>query len=320
MELFSGNPATELIGSPLPQILEAIYKLCEAVDFVYSKRIIHRDIKPANILVQANANGNGFDIRLSDFGLAKFANSSSSVTGDVNFLGTIAYCAPEQIMREELVHRADIYSLGLVVYGLSRKGQFEEAVARGGESLALVEKILTRSVALQELGRALIQASKYEEAETTLCESLKCLKADLFYIDFSIQNFSLYPEAIVGPLWSQGPKFVIKAKRNKASWAAMKARFWALSFPNMRAHTLRVSGRVAAACGKSRKAIKYFDRALLAAKKFGNRSEYARTLIDKSRMLKDDAARNCREEGLRLLQDLRTVLPAAEIALFASHE
>jgi len=35
MELFSGNPATEMIGSPLPQILEAIYKLCEAVDFVH---------------------------------------------------------------------------------------------------------------------------------------------------------------------------------------------------------------------------------------------------------------------------------------------
>ena len=118
MELFSGNPATDMIGSPLPQILEAIYKLCEAVDFVHSKRIIHRDIKPANILVQTNANGNGFDIRLSDFGLAKFANSSSSLTGDVNFLGTIAYCAPEQIMREELDHRADIYSLGLVVFEL----------------------------------------------------------------------------------------------------------------------------------------------------------------------------------------------------------
>lgn len=204
--------------------------------------------------------------------------------------------------------------------GLSRRGQFEEAVACGKESVVLFDKMLTRSVAMQELGRALIQASNYDEAETTLGKSLKFLKADLFYFDFAIQNFSLYPEAIIGPHWSQGPNCVPGAKRRKASWAAMKARFWALSFPNMRAHTFRVSGRVAAVCGKTRRAIRYFDKALIAAKKFGNRSEYARSLIDKSLMLKDDAARNCRAEGLRLLQELRTVLPAAEIALFASHE
>jgi len=197
--------------------------------------------------------------------------------------------------------------------GLSRSGKFEEAVACGRESIALVENMLTRSVAMQELGRALIQASNYEEAETTLAKSLKCLQKDLFYFDFAIQNFSLYPEAIVGPHWSQGPKFVPKAKRNKATWAAMKGRFWALSFPNMRAHTLRVSGRVAAACGKTHRAIRYFDKALVAAKKFGNRGEYARTLIDKSRILKDDAAKKCIEEGLRIMNELGSVLPASDL-------
>jgi serine/threonine protein kinase/tetratricopeptide (TPR) repeat protein len=200
--------------------------------------------------------------------------------------------------------------------GQSRGGRFEEAVTCGRESVALVENILTRSVAMQELGRALIQASQYEEAETTLWKSLKFLKADLFYIDFAIQNFSLYPEAIIGPLWSQGPKCVPAAKRKKASWAAMKARFWALSFPNMRAHTLRVSGRVAAASGKSLKAIKYFDKALVAASKYGNRGEYARALIDKSQLLQADAAKSCREQGLTLLKELNTVLPTAEMEGF----
>ncbi len=118
MEYFDGATAGELIGQPLEVILQAINDLCEAIEFVHAKRIIHRDIKPANILVRRRSSEPGFEIRLSDFGLAKFANTSSSLTGDVNFLGTVAYCAPEQIMREELDHRADLYSLGIVVYEL----------------------------------------------------------------------------------------------------------------------------------------------------------------------------------------------------------
>ena len=116
MELFAGEPATALIGQPLPIALKALYQVAEAVDYVHSRRIIHRDIKPGNILVRSKSDGSGFDVRLADFGLAKFANTSSSLSGENGFLGTIAYCAPEQIMRDELDHRCDIYSFGLVCY------------------------------------------------------------------------------------------------------------------------------------------------------------------------------------------------------------
>ena len=116
MELFAGEPATALIGQPLPIALKALYHVAEAVDYVHSRRIIHRDIKPGNILVRGKPDGSGFDVRLTDFGLAKFANSSSSLSGEANFLGTVAYCAPEQIMRDELDHRCDIYSFGMVCY------------------------------------------------------------------------------------------------------------------------------------------------------------------------------------------------------------
>jgi len=142
MELFSGKPATAMIGAPAQHLLEAIYKICEAVDFVHSKRIIHRDIKPANIMVNPKPDNEGFDIRLSDFGLAKFANSSSSLTGDVNFLGTIAYYAPEQIMRDELDHRADLYSLGMVVFELvTGQHPFDEFRK---DAQALISKQLTK--------------------------------------------------------------------------------------------------------------------------------------------------------------------------------
>jgi serine/threonine-protein kinase len=116
MELFAGEPATALIGQPLSIALTALYHVAEAVDYVHSRRIIHRDIKPGNILVRSKPDGSGFDVRLTDFGLAKFANTSSSLSGEGNFLGTIAYCAPEQIMRDELDHRCDLYSFGMVCY------------------------------------------------------------------------------------------------------------------------------------------------------------------------------------------------------------
>jgi tetratricopeptide (TPR) repeat protein len=203
---------------------------------------------------------------------------------------------------------------------LSRSGNFQQAITYARESYVPLQGSLSRSVLSQELGRAQIQASKYAEAEETLRISLKQLQTDLFYFDLSMQNYSLYPESIIGPQWSLGPTVVSKDKRKRGSKAAAKARFWALSFPNMRAHTYRVSGRVAAACGKTRRAIKYLDRALVDAKKFGNQSEYARILIDKSLLIDGPDAFRMREDGLRQLRELHTVLPEAEVAVLKSKE
>ena len=112
LDLYWGGPERRITGLTLKIIGLNVVALVSLLIGVFSLG------QYQNILIQSKDNGSGFDIRLSDFGLAKFANSSSSLTGDVNFLGTIAYCAPEQIMREELDHRADIYSLGLVVFEL----------------------------------------------------------------------------------------------------------------------------------------------------------------------------------------------------------
>jgi serine/threonine-protein kinase len=146
MELFAGEPATALIGQPLAIALKALYQVAEAVDYVHGRRIIHRDIKPGNILVRSKPDSSGFDVRLTDFGLAKFANTSSSLSGEGNFLGTIAYCAPEQIMRDELDHRCDIYSFGMVCYEvLAGRHAFSEV---GSNVQALVAKHL-RDLPLQ---------------------------------------------------------------------------------------------------------------------------------------------------------------------------
>jgi serine/threonine-protein kinase len=80
-----------------------------ALDAAHAADLIHRDLKPANILL---ADGHAY---LCDFGLAK-RTSSEAMTQAGSFLGTVDYSSPEQIRGEPLDGRADVYSLGCVVY------------------------------------------------------------------------------------------------------------------------------------------------------------------------------------------------------------
>ena len=85
---------------------------------VRSRGLIHRDVKPANILLANNTDGASGHVYLCDFGLAKQVGSSSGLTGTGAVIGTIDYMAPEQIREDVVDGRADVYSLGCVVYHL----------------------------------------------------------------------------------------------------------------------------------------------------------------------------------------------------------
>ena len=75
--------------------------------------IIHRDIKPSNILVIQDPTV-GELAKILDFGIAKLIQSGGSQTQ--SFMGTLAYCSPEQMEGRELDRRSDIYSLGVMMY------------------------------------------------------------------------------------------------------------------------------------------------------------------------------------------------------------
>jgi Protein kinase domain len=99
---------------PLPRLASIIDKVADALDTAHDRGLVHRDVKPANILICAE--GNAEQVYLTDFGLTKHLGSISDLTHTGNWVGTPDYVAPEQIQGLGVDRRADVYSLGCVVY------------------------------------------------------------------------------------------------------------------------------------------------------------------------------------------------------------
>ena len=118
MEFVEGTTLHHIIkttGLKPPQALEIIVGTCEALHYAHAEGVVHRDIKPANILVDMRGR-----VKVTDFGLARHNSPSAeqlagyTMTGVI--LGTPDYMAPEQKRGLHVDHRADIYSLGVMLY------------------------------------------------------------------------------------------------------------------------------------------------------------------------------------------------------------
>lgn len=91
-----------------------ISQVASALDAAHAAGLVHRDVKPANILVERTDGDE--TAYICDFGLARHVTSVSSLTSDRGFVGTIDYVPPEQVEGGTVDGRADVYSLGCVLF------------------------------------------------------------------------------------------------------------------------------------------------------------------------------------------------------------
>lgn len=136
MEYVEGTDLAEIMrtGGMTPQLaLLLLPQICHALEYAHSRGIVHRDIKPANVMVTRRG-----EVKVTDFGLAKkFDEFNSFVTMTNMIMGTPEYAAPEQVdAHREVDHRADVYSLGVMIYqmltGALPRGAWQPPSARPG--------------------------------------------------------------------------------------------------------------------------------------------------------------------------------------------
>lgn len=123
MEFVDGEDTAKFLKSrgklPLDLATQIIAGAGAALDYAYAEhRITHRDVKPANTLLEFGANEQLNAVKLADFGIAKAADESTSLTSTGVTVGTMAYISPEAIEGRALDNRADLYSLGCTAFEL----------------------------------------------------------------------------------------------------------------------------------------------------------------------------------------------------------
>ena len=105
-------------GMPPEMVADIVTGIASALDFANSHGLLHRDVKPANILLGGPDRDGARHVYLADFGIARTLAEPNGLTATGMTVGTFAYCAPEQLLGEDVDGRADQYALAATAYQL----------------------------------------------------------------------------------------------------------------------------------------------------------------------------------------------------------
>jgi non-specific serine/threonine protein kinase len=135
MELVEGKTLADLIppeGLELGRLLDIAVQVADALAAAHEHGIVHRDIKPRNLMVGTNGLA-----KVLDFGIARkwlaeeeptvAMGGNTALTQEGQIIGTISYMSPEQIRRQPLDPRSDLFSFGIVLYEMATGDQPFEA-------------------------------------------------------------------------------------------------------------------------------------------------------------------------------------------------
>ncbi|KAH9757224.1 protein kinase domain-containing protein [Citrus sinensis] len=152
--------------------------VAEALEYLHSgsaQRVIHRDVKSSNILLSDD-----FEPQLSDFGLAKWASTSSSHITCTDVAGTFGYLAPEYFMYGKVNDKIDVYAFGVVLLELlTGRKPISNDHPKGQESLVMWAKpILSSGKVTQLLDPALGNNYDYDQTERMVLASILCIRRD----------------------------------------------------------------------------------------------------------------------------------------------
>ena len=114
MRLLDGGSLSDLIGPEglsIEHTIRILRSVAEALDYAHASGVVHRDLKPSNILLDRSNR-----VYIADFGLAFLLEGHEELTRSGTILGTPHYMAPEQGLGQDVDHRCDLYSLGVIAY------------------------------------------------------------------------------------------------------------------------------------------------------------------------------------------------------------